>query len=121
METEMQQQIQITPYAILAAILFNLDKTETVKVKADDQAEDIEVLSNCVGLAVQDDALVCMLRMDKIMHFATSTYNFQFKIEDGHAVISFEKATPAPTLLAANGAPIAQESPLIKELTERLK
>ena len=121
METATEQQIQITPYAILAAILFNLDKTETVKVKPDDQQDEIEVLSDCVGLVVQDEALVCMIRMDKIMHFATSTYNFQFKVEDGHAIISFDKASPAPTLVAANGQAIIHESPLIKELTERLK
>ena len=117
-----QQQVQITPVAILAAILFNLNKTETIKVPVDDSVEEVEVQAPCVGIEQTDEAIVCIIPMDKIIHFAINSYDFQFRVEQGIAVVSFEKHVfTGADLYAANGSKVAKQSEVIKELLEKLK
>lgn len=117
----MNQPVEINPLALLAAVLFNAGKTEKIKVKPDDGGEEIEVDSACIGIEEEGDALVCILTVDKLMHFMQTAYDFKFRINNGMAILSFEKQEAAPTLLNANGQKIATESEVVQKLMERLR
>ena len=107
--------------AILAAILFNINKTELVKVKPDDASPEVEILSQCVGIEQEEDALVCVIPMEKIAKFACIPYRFQFKVDEGHAIISFEKLDNTSSLVNPAGQQIATESAAIHNLIKRLQ
>lgn len=119
----MSAPVQITPYAILAAILFNLDKTEQAKVKADDSGEDVTIDAPVVSVECEGDALVCAIPTDKVAHFAETVYDCKIMSKSGHMLISFERRKDGGgiALVAANGKPIApQNSAAINKLLERM-
>lgn len=118
----MNNQIEINPMAILAAVLFNLGKTETVKVKPDDSPIEMQTVRQVVGIESQDDSLVCKLAMDKIMYYMVENpTEIKVKIHEGYLTLMFEKATPAARILNTNGQVIGGESEVLKQLEERLR
>lgn len=112
---------QISPFAILAGILFNINKAEKITVQPDDSSEPVEIMTRCVGLESDGDALVCILPVEKVMHFAENVYDCNVKIDAGHMLVCFEKRQNTPTIYTADGAPVRRESTKIAELIERFK
>lgn len=114
--------VEINPYAVLAAILFNINKTENVQVQADDSSEPIEMEVRSVGVEAEGDACVCIIPIEKVLHYMQVPHSFRLKIEDGHAIISFEKQSEIKqALYAANGQKLIsqEDSPAIKNLIAR--
>lgn len=121
MNQPQQAGVQIKTQAILAAILFNLGKTEKVKITPDDgSGKEIEVESAIVGLESKDDALVCVIPMDRVYHFATTPYEAVTMVQGDMVIVTFEKQKPASRILTATGRPVAHQSDTIKELLARL-
>lgn len=48
-----QHNLQLNPLAIIAALLFNFGEIDKVKVKADDQEEEIEV--NLAAVSIEKE------------------------------------------------------------------
>lgn len=121
MRPEEAKQIEITPYAILAAVLFNVNKTEKIKVKPDDGDEEVDVEVRSIGLETEKDALVCIMPMEKLMHYATVPYDYKVRVRDGHAIVSFEKRNEVKAhIYGTNGKVLQSESPAVKRLLDRM-
>lgn len=121
MNAEGAKQIEITPYAILAAVLFNINKTEKAKVKPDDSEDEIEIDVRTVGVETEKDASVCIMPMEKIMHYATIPYDYKVRVQDGHLIVSFERRNEIKAhIYGANGKQVSTESPAIKRLLDRM-
>lgn len=86
-----QQKVEISPYAILAAALFNLDRTRMVKVKADDTGEESEIEVNRVGIEKEGNALIMAMHLGDVLHFAHTPYDVKTIINGEHIVMTFEK------------------------------
>ncbi len=114
-------QLQITPHAILAAVLFYGRKQETLKVVPDDSTQEVEVVTDCVNIESDGDALVALIGMDKILEFATQVYDFRAQIDGPVMLISFEKRAETSGLVSAGGQAIVPQSSKIQELIGRLK
>lgn len=114
-----QQGLRIE--ALLAAILFNINKAELVKIKPDDASPEVEVLSQCVGIEQEEDALVCVIPLEKVAKYATIPYTFQVKPDSGHLVIMIEKARPLSGLVTSTGQKIGTESAVIHNLIRKLQ
>lgn len=130
MEEPKAQNVNISPLAMLAAVLFHADTFEKIKVKADDSGEvqDIEVPT--VQIQKEDEGVACVIPLKRILHFALHTYNMNFRVirpegelteDNSAAVITFEKATVAARILNANGKAIATESKILNKTMERFK
>lgn len=90
---------QVSPYALMAAILFHVGSTEKICAKDAETGEDIEAEVCPVGIEREKGALVCVVDVEKIIHFCTNHYDYKLRYENGHAVISFEKRSPERTVL----------------------
>jgi hypothetical protein len=117
-----QGQVQITPYAILAAVLFNINKPEEVEIPADDGGEPIKVMAESIAIESEGDALVCVIPIEKVLHFAQTVYDCKVRIDNanGAMFVTFEQKKDGGGLVAANGQPIATQSFAINKLMERL-
>lgn len=118
-----QPSVEINPYAVLAAVLFNINKTELVKVKPDDASPEVEMEVRSVGVETEDDACICVIPIEKILHYMQHPHSFRLRVEDGHAILSFEKQSEIKqALFAANGQKLIsqEDSPAIKRLREKL-
>lgn len=117
----MTQLNQINPYVVLAAILFNLNKTKKVMIKPDDASPEIEVELGCVGVQTEEDiATVCVFPMEEFIKFQSIPYDFSMRVDNGHVIISFEKHYKKTALFTANGEAIATKSPVIERLLTKL-
>lgn len=117
-----QPSMQLSPFAMLAAVLFNLNKTTTIKVKPDDSQEEVDVQARIVGIQVDgDDAAICVMPLESVIHFMQFPYDVKVKVDNGHVLISFEKQSDAPTILTQDGNKIALESDKIDKLLERMR
>lgn len=113
--------VQLTPYAILAAILFNLNKQEPVSVVPDDgSADPVEVLSDVIGIEAEGDAIVCVIPADKVMHFANHTYDCQVLGKDGHLFVTFERRKDGGGLLTADGKRAISAGAVVPRLMKRI-
>lgn len=121
MTDEVNTGIGISPLAILAAILFNYGKAEKVQIEMDDTGERKEILAECMGIESEGDAVVCCIPVTKILKYAQSNYNFKFKVVDGEAQMSFEKAYNKTPIYTANGQPVETESPTLEKLFGKLR
>lgn len=119
---EAQGGVNISPFAILAAILFHVNESEEMTVVPDDSTESQQMSVEVVSIAKEKDAVVCVIPLKKIIKYAQIPYNFQLRSENGQAIISFEKQdSPAvTTLVAPNGQPIANKSDTVLKLLEKL-
>lgn len=116
------QQAAVKVEAILAAILFNINKTETIKVQPDDASPPVDMLTQCVGIEQEGDALVCVIPMEKVAKFACIPYKVSTKVDNGHLLICFEKVEPnTVNLLTSTGSPINVESAAIHNLIRKLQ
>jgi hypothetical protein len=115
-------QVQIRTEALLAAILFNVDKTEEVEIRQDDSAESRKVACHIVGIETEGDACVCVVPLEKVLHFAQTTYDFRVRIDNkaGMAVIELERRKDGGGILTATGKPVVTQSPAIRRCMERL-
>lgn len=122
--------IQISPLAILAAVLFNADSYEKVKTKADDSDVEIEVEVPTVQIEREPNGIACCIPLNKILHYVKNNYEMQFKVvapegaldnNDSIAVIIFEKAAKHSVLLGANGQAVRSESPMFSRIMDRVK
>ena len=69
----------------------------------------------------EEDALLCIMPIEKLIYFMQVNYNFKFRLDDGHAIFTFEKQSAVPTLVNANGEQLSGDSPAIQRLMERIK
>ena len=116
-----QEQLNITPYAILAAVLFYSGKTEVLKVKPDDTSQEVEVTANIISIESDNDACVCMIPMDKVIKFAMQVFDCKVQIDGAVMLITFEKRAATSGLVTATGQQILPKSEKIQELISRLK
>lgn len=126
----MNQRIEITPAAMLAAVLFNAHKKQTVTIKPDDSSPEVEADVPMVNIEVGDGSVVCTLPFKQLVHFATTPYEMQMRIakpkdntddKRALAVIVFEKNEVGSAILATNGKPIQRELSAMKAALERIK
>lgn len=112
---------QINPFAILAAVIFNLDKSERVKIKADDSAEEIEIDLKIVGAAQEEDAALVCIPIEKVAQFQKTPHDVTMHLENGHLIVMFKKAGFASALLNMDGKKIApQNDQTMNRLMEKL-
>lgn len=116
-----QQQMNINPLSILAAILFNYNKSEIIKIKPDDASPEVEVEALCLSIEQEGEAIVCAIAADKVLKYNMTPYDFKMRGDKGYFVISFEKQTPAPVLLTATGQKMQSESDVVQKLIERMR
>jgi len=123
--------MKITPAAMLAAVLFNADKSRKVRVQAADSAEQIDTEEPIVKIQHIDDAVVCSLPMERVLHFALQPYSLQFQVVRGVsadgtttteeiAIMTFEKQ-PEASILTAGGKPAIPSSSVMQKALEGLK
>lgn len=114
--------VNISPFAILAAILFNINESEDMTVTPDDSTESQQMAVEIVSIAKEKDAVVCVLPLSKIIKYAQTPYTFQLRSENGQAIISFEKqdSPVVTTLVAPDGQPIGNKSDTVVKLLEKL-
>lgn len=113
-----QQGIKVE--AILAAILFNINKRELIKIKPDDTSPEVEMLTQCVGIEQEEDALVCIIPIEKVAKFACIPYKVATKVESGHLILSFEKIEATSGIVTLTGQPVNVESAVIHNLIRKL-
>lgn len=113
--------LNINPLAVLAAVIFNIGKTEEIDIKCDDSEEPKKMLTKIVGTATEEEAAVCVLPMAKIVKYAATPYTFKFRVDGNTAVISFEKADITSQILAPNGKQISTESEKITKLLQAIQ
>ena len=101
--------------AILAAILFNINKSEKIKVKPDDAADEIELETTPVAIAREGDSVVCVFPMERVVKYATQPHDIKIMFQDGHVIVAVEPHVNRPTLYTANGQPKHELSPKICE------
>lgn len=112
---------EISPYALLAAVLFGATETMTIPRKADDSDEIINEEVPVVNVDREEDALVCVMPLERVLHFATTVYDFRFAAQNGVATITIERRHEAPRLYKANGQKAVVMSPQIERILERMK
>ncbi len=124
-----QMNIQITPLSMLAAVLFNADKVQKTMVTPHDSDKEMEIASPVVDIRYIDDGVVCLLPLEKIMHFALNAYAMEFRVirpngdmtdERAMGVITFEKREES-SLLSAEGKPVAPSNGVMQKALETLK
>lgn len=123
-------QVNISPLAMLAAVLFHADTFEKIKVKPDDSTEVEEVEIPTIQIQKEEEGVACEMPLKRLIHFATTTYNMNFRVlrsgndltdENAAAIITFEKATTAAKILNLNGKAIATESKVLNKVMDKFK
>lgn len=112
--------IPISHLALLATVLFNVNKTQEIELPMDDSKEVKKVQARIMGLVSEGEAVVAVIPMAKILKYAANPYTFKMRVELEHAIISFEKQENHTTILNANGAQVSTESETIQKLLERI-
>lgn len=115
-----QKQGEIKLEAVLSAILFYLGTTEKIKVKPDDASPEIEIEVTPVGIMKEDEALVCVIPVEKVFKYASIPYEFKVIAKDGHLIIAIEKQYNKTALYTANGQRAVTSSPTIDRLLTKL-
>lgn len=116
-----KQTLNISPWAILAAVLFHARSTVPVMVKPDDASPEVEIQASLIGIEQTEDALVCMLPLELVTHFASQMYDAQFIVNGNTAILSFEKHIyTGADLYSANGTKVPKKSDVIQGLIEKL-
>lgn len=113
--------ININPLAVLAAVVFNIGKTDEIEIKCDDSERPKKMLVKPLATATEEEAAVCILPMEKIIKYAATPYTFKFRVEGDTAIVSFEKASITTQILAPNGKQISTESEVISKLLQQLQ
>lgn len=123
------QNLQISPVALLAAVLYHCTDTVKAMVKPDDSDTEIEIDVPLISVQKEADTVVCMIPMSKIMHFATHVYDMQFNVakpkddltdDNAMAVVAF---SPHKGSLLVNGAgsPISTGNNAIDALMKKIE
>lgn len=107
--------------AILAAILFNINEHEVIKVKPDDASPEVDMVTSCVGIEKDGEALVCVIPVEKVAKFACLPYKVSTKIDNGHLLICFEKMEQTSGIVTSTGQPVNVESAVIHNLIRKLQ
>lgn len=115
-----QQQFQINPFAILAAVLFHINDIEPIMLKMDDSEEEKEVQANVVAIEKEDNAVLCILPMEKILKYAQAPYDFKFDVRNGHGILFFEKQYNKTPIYSHNGQQVTSKSIAFQRLLEKL-
>ena len=116
-----EQQIQISPYAVLAAVLFNVGKTEVLRIKPDDSTQEFDVTADIISIEREGDAAVCLIPMERIIQFASQVYDCKMSVDGAVMLVTFEKRAQTSGLVTATGQEIVPQSSKIQELIGRLK
>lgn len=120
MKIEAGQQ-QLNPIAILAAVIENIGKTQEVEIPMDDSAETQTITAKTLGTAQEPNAMVCLVPLASIMKYNNTPYAFQIRVQDGAAVLFFEKQDTHTPLLNSLGQKItASKSDTLERLLEKV-
>lgn len=124
----MTNQPNFSPFAILAGILFNLDKNIRTKVKPDDAAEEVDVDLPVVNIEERDGALVCVLPLGAVSHFSENPYDTRIMIEQdpinpskGRVIIAFAPKTETSNLFSVNGHKFTSGNSALDQLMAKLR
>lgn len=118
---DQQKQHDISPIALLAAVLFGATETMTIPRKVDDSDEIVEEEIPVLNVEREENALVCVLPLERVLHFATTIYDFRFAAANGVATITIERRAEHPRLYQPNGQRAVVMSPQIERILERMK
>lgn len=121
----MQQRVDITLPAILAALFYHAMDTKKVRVKAE-TGQETEVDVPLIQITQSGNAVCCTVPVNKCAYYALTPYDMQVQTyKDSHGtdkiMITFDKQSASPTVLGANGAKANVGSEELKALIENAK
>lgn len=103
--------MEINPFAILAAVLANLDQTRKAKIMPDDGTkEEIEIDAPVISLAKNEDVILCRFPMEKLAEAQMYPYDVKISIENGAVTIYFQKASKSSGILDSQGQKVISEN-----------
>lgn len=118
-----QPPMQINPIAIIAAIVYNMHKTEQLEVEDFDGSGKELIDIPVITIEQEGDSCICVMPMTLLEHFQSVPHDVAFGVQEGNLLIRFSKAQANITLLAANGQKVVSPSQAeeINKLMERVK
>lgn len=128
-----QMDVQITPYAILAAVLKYAGAVVPTRFKLNDTDEERIVDVPVVQIEQEADSFVCGIPLKCVFPFATSKWHVHVEIigsdkpiaaatEDNRfLVVQFQKDANDVKLLSPNGQQIVTGNPAMDKLMARFK
>ena len=125
-----QQGVNVSPLAIMAALVFHTGEEENAKIQPDDGAEAIKTRVPVIELLrdVNGEVGACVIPMRKIMTFIQNVYDVQFAmirrenggVGDDCMLVTFEKRSNTATILGPSGNGIIRSDSKRAELLKRL-
>lgn len=103
------QQMQLNPLAVLAAVLMNHGKTDKIKFKPDDSAEEVELEASMVGIANNDEGALCIIPFAKLAECQMNPYVVRFQADSSSLIIFVTKPGTQSGLLGASGQVLINE------------
>lgn len=125
------ENVNISPLAIMAALVFHTGEEETIKVQPDAAEEPIKTRVPVITLTRDFNGEIagCIIPLKKIMKYVQNIYDVQYSVrqnKDNPApgneamLITFEKRSTTATILGPTGNGVIRSDSKREELLKRL-